>query len=80
MGFHPKPRQGTSPLHPGIGASPQEVYSFYRHSALALRSHLGLRPKTPREPLGCAQEKDVRQKVGPRRVCAPRPFGLSKNS
>ncbi len=40
---------------------------------------MGLRPKTPREGLGYAQEKDVQQKVGPRRACVPRPFALSKN-
>ena len=28
MGFHPKPRQGTSPLHPAIGASPQREQKF----------------------------------------------------
>ena len=45
-GAAPRPgRGGTPPLHPIFGASPQEGYSFYRHSALALGSHLGLRPK-----------------------------------
>ena len=44
-GSAPRPGRGPCPLHPIIRASPQEGYSFYHHSASALHTHLGLRPK-----------------------------------
>ena len=52
-----------------VGLRPKGYKVWWVISALALSFHLGLRPKTPRELLGYTQEKDVRQEVGPQRVC-----------
>ena len=44
-GSAPRPGRGLVPCTPFVGAPPQEDYSFNRHSALGLCTHLGLRPK-----------------------------------
>ncbi len=45
---------------------------------LGLAYPFGATPQAPREGLGYGHEKNVRRKVGPRRVCTPRPLCLSK--
>jgi len=53
VGLRPTPRQGDDPPAPRyLGLRPKGARVCWRYLALALRSHLGLRPKTPREPLG----------------------------
>jgi len=51
-GSAPRPGRGLSPLHPVLwGEAPRGQCVWWVVPAFALRSHLGLRPKTPREPL-----------------------------
>jgi len=57
------------PAPHSLGLRPKESCVCGLFPALALRTPLGLRPKTPRERLGYAQEKNVQQREGPRRVC-----------
>ena len=79
MGFHPKPRQGTCPLHPFIGASPQEDKCLVGYPCSGSAYPFGATPQNPtrgawlRTGKGCA----AKRRAG---ACVPRPFNLSKES
>ena len=69
-GAAPNPGRGVTPLHPAIwGFAPKDSRVWWCRPALALSSHLGLRPKPRARGLGMDKKRICGERQG-RGVCA----------